>query len=252
MSTEVERGRGLEREGIQHRPRPLESGSRRPVRRGRPAAGRTDLPPKGRCRAARASTPAARRTTNSSSASRRVSSDIAWGKVNRPMDRSAVRHASPGHAGLARRQGTVRPGSATPGADPTYRLPVRIINEFAWHNLFCRNMFIDDPQAAEARVARVHDHRLAELQGRSAAARHATPTSSSRQLREEARAHRRHELRRRDEEIDLHDAQLHPAAAGRAVDALLGQHRHGRRRRALLRPVGHRQDDAVERSRSAC
>src|SRR4029453_10777307 len=34
------------------------------------------------------------------------------------------------------------------GADPKYRLPVRIINEFAWHNLFCRNLFIDDPAAA--------------------------------------------------------------------------------------------------------
>ena len=32
------------------------------------------------------------------------------------------------------------------GADPTYRLPVRVINEFAWHNLFCRNLFIDDPR----------------------------------------------------------------------------------------------------------
>jgi phosphoenolpyruvate carboxykinase (ATP) len=36
------------------------------------------------------------------------------------------------------------------GADPTYRLPVRVINEFAWHNLFCRNLFIDDPAAAAA------------------------------------------------------------------------------------------------------
>ena len=28
------------------------------------------------------------------------------------------------------------------GADPKYRMPVRIINEYAWHNLFVRNMFI--------------------------------------------------------------------------------------------------------------
>jgi phosphoenolpyruvate carboxykinase (ATP) len=31
-----------------------------------------------------------------------------------------------------------------------YRLPVRVINEFAWHNLFCKNLFIDDPAAAAA------------------------------------------------------------------------------------------------------
>jgi phosphoenolpyruvate carboxykinase (ATP) len=36
------------------------------------------------------------------------------------------------------------------GADPKYRLPVRIINELAWHNLFCRHLFIDDPGAAAA------------------------------------------------------------------------------------------------------
>ena len=28
------------------------------------------------------------------------------------------------------------------GADPTYRLPVRVINELAWHSLFARTMFI--------------------------------------------------------------------------------------------------------------
>src|SRR5215204_2815573 len=30
------------------------------------------------------------------------------------------------------------------GADPTYRLPVRIINELAWHSLFARTMFISN------------------------------------------------------------------------------------------------------------
>jgi phosphoenolpyruvate carboxykinase (ATP) len=34
------------------------------------------------------------------------------------------------------------------GADPTYRLPVRIITENAWHSLFARNMFIMPPNDA--------------------------------------------------------------------------------------------------------
>ena len=29
------------------------------------------------------------------------------------------------------------------GADPDYRLPIRIISELAWHNLFARNMFLE-------------------------------------------------------------------------------------------------------------
>ena len=28
------------------------------------------------------------------------------------------------------------------GADPKYRLPIRVINELAWHSLFARTMFI--------------------------------------------------------------------------------------------------------------
>ncbi|MDP4231716.1 MAG: phosphoenolpyruvate carboxykinase (ATP), partial [Bacteroidota bacterium] len=34
------------------------------------------------------------------------------------------------------------------GADPEYRLPIRVINEYAWHNLFCRQLFIR-PNPAE-------------------------------------------------------------------------------------------------------
>ena len=38
------------------------------------------------------------------------------------------------------------------GADPAYRLPIRVVNEFAWHNLFARNMFLpeNDPRRRAA------------------------------------------------------------------------------------------------------
>jgi phosphoenolpyruvate carboxykinase (ATP) len=35
------------------------------------------------------------------------------------------------------------------GADPQYRLPIRVITEFAWHSLFARNMFITPTTLAE-------------------------------------------------------------------------------------------------------
>ena len=94
---------------------------------------------------------------------------------------------------------------------------------------------------------RVHGDRRAELQGRPGEARHALRRLHPRALRQEAGAHRRHALRRRNQEVDLHHPQLHAAAAGRAVDALLGEHRRRRRHGALLRPLRHRQDDALER-----
>src|SRR5215213_5721286 len=35
------------------------------------------------------------------------------------------------------------------GADPKYRLPIRVVNELAWHSLFARTMFITDNAATE-------------------------------------------------------------------------------------------------------
>src|SRR5207249_10866715 len=31
------------------------------------------------------------------------------------------------------------------GADPQYRLPIRVVTEQAWHSLFARNLFVLDP-----------------------------------------------------------------------------------------------------------
>ena len=96
------------------------------------------------------------------------------------MDAGAVRRAAPATCSRSLTGKELFVLDCYAGADPDYRLPVRVINEYAWHNLFCRNLFIDDPAAAAAARAAVHHHRLAELQGRSRASRHAAPTWSSR------------------------------------------------------------------------
>ena len=62
--------------------------------------------------------------------------------------------------------------------------------------------------------------------------------------------HRRHRVRRRDQEVGLHGHELPAARRGRAADALGGQRRRGARLRRVLRAVGDRQDDALRRSRS--
>jgi phosphoenolpyruvate carboxykinase (ATP) len=148
MSTEVDRARGLEREGIQtDRVRwnlstaaLYEEAIRRQegvIAAAGPLACRTGLH--------------TGRSPNDKFVVREPSSEaqIAWGKVNRPMDPA---HFDALHrdlvGSLAGKELFVLDCFA--GADPKYRLPVRVINEFAWHNLFCRNLFIDDPAAAEA------------------------------------------------------------------------------------------------------
>src|SRR4051794_15035788 len=148
MSTEVDRARGLEREGIQtDRVRwnlsaavLYEEAVRR--REGMVAAEGPLV-----CRTGQHTG----RSPNDKFVVREPSSEaeIAWGKVNRPLDPA---HFDALHkdllSSLTGKELFVLDCFA--GADPAYRLPVRVINEFAWHNLFCRNLFIDDPAAAAA------------------------------------------------------------------------------------------------------
>jgi len=64
-----------------------------------------------------------------------------WGKENRPFD--VDRFEALYYRILAYLQGKqLYVQDCYAGADQNFRLPVRIINETAWHNLFARNMFI--------------------------------------------------------------------------------------------------------------
>lgn len=76
-----------------------------------------------------------------------VSEDkVFWGDVNKdfPQEKfNAIKDRMMAHA--SGRELFVQDTFA--GADPGYRLPVRIITELAWHSLFARTMFINDRKA---------------------------------------------------------------------------------------------------------
>ena len=146
MSTGVERGRGLEREGIQtdrvHWNLSVPALYEQALRREEGViAAEGPLT----CRTGQHTG----RSPNDKFVVREPSSEqqVWWGKVNQPMESAQfdVLHRDMLTA-LAGQELYVLDCYA--GADPTYRLPVRVVNEFAWHNLFCRNLFIDDPAAA--------------------------------------------------------------------------------------------------------
>lgn len=73
---------------------------------------------------------------------------VHWGAVNRPIDEAQFETIH--REMLAYLEGRdLFVLDAWAGADPAYRMPIRAVTEFAWHNLFARNMFIPetDPSA---------------------------------------------------------------------------------------------------------
>ena len=110
------------------------------------------------------------------------------------------------------------------GADPNYRLPIRVINELAWHSLFARTMFITNsnetaPHKPEFTIINFPSFQADPQRDGTFANVH--PDG----LQPATRADRRHVVRRRNEEERVHDHEL-PAAATRSDEyALLRQRR---------------------------
>ena len=77
---------------------------------------------------------------------------IHWGKINVPIERSrfdTLRQEMIAY--LAGKSVYVQDCFA--GADPNYRMPVRVITEFAWHSLFAHTMFVrPEPGTTTAHV----------------------------------------------------------------------------------------------------
>ncbi len=73
---------------------------------------------------------------NESSAAR-----IDWGEVNYPFEPEAFDRLC-GHLTAYLQGADLYVQDCYAGADPRYRLPIRIITEYAWHSLFARSLFV--------------------------------------------------------------------------------------------------------------
>ena len=73
--------------------------------------------------------------------------DIWWGEYNRPYDMQKFDELYNRMLGYVQGR-DIFVQDCYVGADPEYRIPIRIITEYAWHSLFARNMFLL-PQCAE-------------------------------------------------------------------------------------------------------
>jgi phosphoenolpyruvate carboxykinase (ATP) len=67
--------------------------------------------------------------------------DICWGRINAPF---SEKYFDQLHERMTMHLQThdIFVQDCFVGADPEYRLPIRIITQYAWHSLFARNMFI--------------------------------------------------------------------------------------------------------------
>jgi hypothetical protein len=150
---------------------------------------------------------------------------IDWGTTNQALDPerfAAMRRRAIAH--IADRELFVQDLFA--GADPAHRVKVRVVTEQAWHNLFARNMFLPEDDAHKRASHRPEYTVINAPRFKADPARHGT---------------------RSEVAVLVHFGRKLVLIAGTEY----GQHRQGRRYRAVLRPLRHRQDDAVERSGAA-
>src|SRR5699024_2599194 len=67
---------------------------------------------------------------------------VDWGNVNKPVSKEVFHRLYDKVTAYLKEKDELFVLNAFAGADEKYRLPVQVINEFAWHNLFSRQMLI--------------------------------------------------------------------------------------------------------------
>ncbi|MCC9024005.1 phosphoenolpyruvate carboxykinase (ATP) [Bacillus nakamurai] len=67
---------------------------------------------------------------------------IDWGPVNQPISEEAFERLYSKVVSYLKQRDELFVFEGFAGADEKYRLPITVVNEFAWHNLFARQLFI--------------------------------------------------------------------------------------------------------------
>ncbi|WP_100399945.1 phosphoenolpyruvate carboxykinase (ATP) [Bacillus sp. FJAT-44742] len=67
---------------------------------------------------------------------------VDWGPVNQPIDKEIFSNLYKKVLAHLQEKDEVFVTRGYAGVDPAYRLPLQIINEYAWHNLFAKQLFI--------------------------------------------------------------------------------------------------------------
>ena len=71
-----------------------------------------------------------------------VKDKIDWGNINQPISPTVFTQLHKKVLDYLKNKDEIFVFNGFAGADPKYRLPIRIINEYAWHNLFAHQLFI--------------------------------------------------------------------------------------------------------------
>ena len=142
-----------------------------------------------------------------------VTADIWWGKINQrmPVDRF---NALKGRVQAYLQGQELFTQDLYAGADPDYRVRVRLVTTQAWNALFARNMFIRPPERELDELrARLRYSACSDVPDRPGGGRRAVLDHHRPVVRAEADRHRRHRVCRRGQEVDLHRDELAAARA---------------------------------------
>ena len=156
---------------------------------------------------------------------------IWWGEVNRPISEAHYDRLRARLMAYCAEKRPVQPGPAHRRAIRPSAPPARLHGDGLGQHLRAQPVPPARRRGARRLRAELHDHRRPVVPGRPRDRGHPHRDRDPAPPRADGDHHRRHRVRRRDQEVGVHGHELPDARRGRPADALVGQRRAGRRQR---------------------